>query len=42
MERPKPYCKNPGKVKAFVLGCDPTALLETYALIPSNSIKKIR
>jgi len=24
MERPQTYCKNPGKVKAFVLGCDPT------------------
>ena len=34
MERPKPYCKNPGKVKAFVLGCDPTAFLKEERLKP--------
>jgi hypothetical protein len=34
MEKPKPYCKNPGKVKAFVLGCDPTAFSKEERLKP--------
>ncbi len=25
MSSPKPFCVNPGEIKAFVLGCDPTA-----------------
>jgi hypothetical protein len=25
MEIPKPFCSNPNNIKAFVLGCDPTA-----------------
>lgn len=41
MERPKPYCNNPGKVKAFVLGCDPTAFTRDERLKPVGQRKHI-
>lgn len=39
MEKPQPYCKNPGKVKAFVLGCDPTAFSKEERLKPVGKRK---
>lgn len=41
MERPKPYCKNPDKVKAFVLGCDPTAFSKEERQKPVGQRKHI-
>jgi hypothetical protein len=41
MKRPKPYCKNPDKVKVFVLGCDPTAYKKEERQKPVGQRKHI-